>query len=96
MTRGNRHACATGLGSREIRSLRDLRRWFPSHAVLTQRLDVRQVRENDAVIALSTGYGELAFGEGKFGGVAQVIVVANAGIRALSSGVSTWWMPGAA
>ena len=39
------------------------------HAVLTQRLDVRQVRESDAVIALSTGYGELAFGEGKLGGV---------------------------
>jgi hypothetical protein len=55
------------------------------HAVLTQRLDVRQVRENDAVIALSTGYGELAFGEGKFGGVLQVIVVANTGVRALSS-----------
>jgi hypothetical protein len=55
------------------------------HAILTQRLDVRQVRENDAVIALSTGYGELAFGEGKFGGVIQVIVIANTGVRALSS-----------
>jgi hypothetical protein len=55
------------------------------HAILTQRLDVRQVRENDAVIALSTGYGELAFGEGKLGGVVQVIVVANTGVRALSS-----------
>jgi len=55
------------------------------HAVLTQRLDVRQVRENDAVIALSTGYGQLAFGEGKFGGGVQVIVVANSGMRALSS-----------
>lgn len=55
------------------------------HAVLTQRLDVRQVRESDAVITLSTGYGELAFGEGKLGGVVQVIVVANTGVRALSS-----------
>lgn len=55
------------------------------HAVLTQRLDVRQVRENDAVITLSTGYGELAFGEGRFGGVLQVIIVANTGVRALSS-----------
>jgi hypothetical protein len=64
------------------------------HAVLTQRLDVRQVRENDAVIGLSTGYGQLAFGEGKFGGVVQVIVVANSGVRALSSvlqnGVDAW------
>ena len=47
-------------------------------------MDVRQVRENDAVLALSTGYGELANGEGKYGGVVQVIVVANAGQRALS------------
>jgi hypothetical protein len=54
------------------------------HAVLTQHLDVRQVRENDAVLALSTGYGELPYGEGKYGGVVQVIVVANAGFRALS------------
>jgi hypothetical protein len=55
------------------------------HAILTQRLDVRQVRENDAVIALSTRYDELAFGEGKFGGVVQVVVIANTGARALSS-----------
>lgn len=64
------------------------------HAVLTQRLDVRQVRKNHAVIALSTGYGDLAFGEGKFGGVVQVIVVANSSVRALSSAlqnvVDTW------
>lgn len=55
------------------------------HAVLTQRIDMRQVRANDAVIALSTGYSELAWGEGKYGGAVQVVVVANAGTRALSS-----------
>lgn len=54
------------------------------HAILTQRLDVRQVRGNDAVLALSTGYGELANGEGNYGGVVQVVVMANAGQRALS------------
>jgi len=37
------------------------------------------------VIALSTGYGELTFGEGKYGGTHQVIVLANSGTRALSS-----------
>ncbi len=55
------------------------------HAVLTQRVDVRQIRANDAVLAVSAGYGELAIGEGKYGGVAQVIVIANSGNRALSS-----------
>jgi hypothetical protein len=55
------------------------------HAILTRNLDVRQIRENDAVIALSTGYGELGYGEGKYGGIQQVIVLANSGTRALSS-----------
>jgi len=55
------------------------------HAILTRNLDVRQIRENDAVLALSTGYGELTFGEGKYGGTQQVVVLANAGMRALSS-----------
>jgi hypothetical protein len=55
------------------------------HAILTRNVDVRQIRENDAVLALSTGYGELSFGEGKYGGIQQVTVLANAGTRALSS-----------
>ena len=55
------------------------------HAILTRNLDARQIRENDAVLALSTGYGELSFGEGKYGGTQQVIVLANSGTRALSS-----------
>ena len=53
--------------------------------ILTRNVDVRQIRENDAVLALSTGYGELSFGEGKYGGIQQVIVLANSGTRALSS-----------
>jgi hypothetical protein len=55
------------------------------HAILTRNVDVRQIRENDAVLALGTGYGELSNGEGKYGGTQQVLVLANSGTRALSS-----------
>jgi hypothetical protein len=54
------------------------------HAILTRNLDARHIRENDAVIALSTDYGQLSFGEGKYGGIQQVIVLASSGTRALS------------
>jgi hypothetical protein len=54
------------------------------HAILTRNLDVRQIRENDAVLALGTGYGELSYGEGKYGGTLQVLILANSGTRALS------------
>jgi hypothetical protein len=55
------------------------------HAILTRNVDVRQIRESDAVLALGTGYGELSYGEGKSGGMQQVLVLANSGTRALSS-----------
>jgi hypothetical protein len=55
------------------------------HAILTRNVDVRQIRENDAVLALGTGYGELSYGEGKYGGTQQVLVLATSGTRALSS-----------
>ena len=55
------------------------------HAILTINVDARQIRENDAVIALSRGHGEPGFGEGKYGGTQQVIVLAISGTRALSS-----------
>jgi hypothetical protein len=55
------------------------------HAILTRNVDVRQIQENDAVLALGTGYGELSYGEGKYGGTQQVLVLANSGTRALSS-----------
>ena len=32
------------------------------HAILTRNLDARQIRGNDAVLALDTGYGELGWG----------------------------------
>jgi len=46
---------------------------------------VRQIPENEAVLALGTGYGALNYGEGKYGGTQQVLVLANSGTRALSS-----------
>jgi hypothetical protein len=55
------------------------------HAILTRNVEARQIRENDAVISLSSGFGELSYGEGKYGGTEQVIVLANSGTRALSS-----------
>jgi hypothetical protein len=55
------------------------------HAILTRNVDVRQIRENDAVLALGNAYGELSYGEGKYGGTQQVLVLANSGTRALSS-----------
>jgi hypothetical protein len=55
------------------------------HAILSRNLDARQIRENDAVLALGAGYGELNYGEGKYGGTPQVLVLANSGTRALSS-----------
>lgn len=55
------------------------------HGVLTFRIEERDVAENDAVIVVGTGYGELAWGEGKFGGIDQVLIKAKSGTRAVSS-----------
>lgn len=54
------------------------------HSILTRHLDQRQVAVAEAVLVLSTGYGQLAVGEGKFGGVEQIVVLTSAGPRALS------------
>jgi hypothetical protein len=55
------------------------------HAILTRNVNVRQIRENDAVLTLGSGHGELRYGEGKYGGTQQVLVLANSSTRALSS-----------
>ena len=57
------------------------------HAVLTHQNSVpRRITSADARITSSTGYGRMAFGEGKFGEVEQVIVTLNDGTeRTLSS-----------
>lgn len=54
------------------------------HAVLTRDLDNRLVEANDAVLLTGTGYGDGPFGEGKFGGAEQVIILSKVGRRALS------------
>jgi hypothetical protein len=55
------------------------------HAILTVRVDQRQIAANEAVLVISTGYGEVPFGEGKFGGVPQVVIMTHTGIRPLST-----------
>lgn len=55
------------------------------HGVLTRKPELRPVEANDAVLVVATGYGRLAFGEGKYGGGAQVIIETKRGARALSS-----------
>ncbi len=54
------------------------------HAVLTRDPDNRLVEANDAVLVTGTGYGDGSFGEGKFGGAEQVIILSKVGRRALS------------
>jgi hypothetical protein len=55
------------------------------HSVLERRVDERSVSARDAVLTMSTGFGVVPFGEGKYGGGPQVIVLANSGPRALSA-----------
>ena len=52
------------------------------HAVLTRRN--ADVAANDAVLVLSSGYGQLRYGEGNYGGTEQVLVLAHSGTRTLS------------
>jgi 3-oxoacyl-(acyl-carrier-protein) synthase len=55
------------------------------HSHLTRRLDERDVAARDAVVVVGSGMGELGYGEGKYGGVDQVLILANSGTRPLSS-----------
>lgn len=54
------------------------------HAILTRRLDSREVSANEAVLVVGREYGVYRYGEGKFGGVDEVWVLAKSGGRALS------------
>lgn len=64
------------------------------HAVLTRAPNNRLVEANDAVLVTSTGYGDGPFGEGKYGGAEQVIILSKVGTRVLSgvlqNVVDTW------
>jgi len=55
------------------------------HAVLTQRVDIRDVAANEAVIVAQSGNGKIDYGERKYGGQDQVLILARSGTRALSS-----------
>lgn len=55
------------------------------HSELLYRLETRKVSAKEAVLVLQTGFGKLNYGEGKFGGADQVVILANTGTRALSS-----------
>jgi hypothetical protein len=55
-----------------------------SSGYLLRNVDVKQIRGNDAVLTPSTGFGGLGWGEGKYGGTQQAIVLTNSGNRALS------------
>ena len=52
------------------------------HAILTRDLDARQIRENDAVLVLSNGFGDCPGAKENTAAPQQVIVVANSGDRA--------------
>jgi hypothetical protein len=54
------------------------------HAVLTRNPEKRLVSANDAVLVSEAGYGGGPYGEGKFGGAEQVLVLSVTGQRALS------------
>jgi len=54
------------------------------HAVLTRDPDNRLVEANDAVLLTGTRFGEGRFGEGKYSGAEQVMILSKVGRRALS------------
>lgn len=55
------------------------------HSHLTRRLDERDVATRDAVVVVGSGFGTLGYGEGKYGGIDQVLILANSGTRPLTS-----------
>lgn len=56
------------------------------HVKLKVRNPPRRVSSDKATVSLSTGYGQLPFGEGKYGGAEQMVVTLDDGRqRALSS-----------
>jgi hypothetical protein len=43
------------------------------HSRLTRRVEERDVADRDAVLVVGSGYGDLRYGEGKFGGSDQTV-----------------------
>lgn len=54
------------------------------HAELTLKPERRLVSANDAVLVSRAGYGGGDYGEGKYGGAEQVLILSKGGPRALS------------
>jgi len=68
----------------DVNLLRDVAESL-KHAILTRYLHERQVSGNEAVLVAGTGYGELPYGEGKYGGTLQTVILTTKGPRALSA-----------
>jgi hypothetical protein len=58
---------------------------FKHHTLTHGRRIPRRITSAKATITTATGYGQMHFGEGKYGGAEQVIVQTSLGKRALSS-----------
>lgn len=55
------------------------------HSILTQRLAERQVNDSQQVLAVSIAFGAGRYGEGRFGGVTQIVILTDNGHRLLST-----------
>jgi len=55
------------------------------HGILTRSPEKRLVAANEAILISETGYGGGRYGEGKFGGAEQVLILSKDGQRALSA-----------
>ena len=74
----------TEAATQDVRLLADVADAL-KHAVLTRRIGAREISSSDAVLVIGTAFGKLGYGEGKFGGVDEVIILAKSGPRPLSS-----------
>jgi hypothetical protein len=74
----------SGTGIDDVFLLRDVADAL-KHAILTRRLEEREVSASEAVIVVDRGYGEAGFGDGKYGGIDEVWVLAKSGRRSLST-----------
>lgn len=74
----------TDAATEDIRLLHDVADAL-KHAVLTHNPERRMVAANEAVLVSSSPYGVGRYGEGKFSGTEQILVISRDGQRALSA-----------
>jgi hypothetical protein len=72
----------TNFGTSDVELLGDIAD-ATKHSVLTRRLP-REVEEAGQVLTIARGFGDGPYGEGKYGGVDEVWVLARSGRRPLS------------